>query len=45
MRFSSDSSALIITAGSSAEESYNVIIIRVSMGEAFAEASFTISKE
>lgn len=45
MRFASDSSALVITAGFSADETYNVIIIRLSNGEAFAEASFTIKSE
>ena len=42
MIFSSDSKALVITSGKSANESYEVFVIKLQNDEAFLEANFKI---
>jgi hypothetical protein len=42
MEFSGDSKALVISAGGSAEQKYNISVIRLEGQEAFVDANFEI---
>lgn len=42
MEFSGDSKALVISATGSAEQKYNILVIRLQGEEAFVEANFDI---